>query len=126
MSPSSSQPSNLTSPLADFRLTAVCIQQILVQIPQLQNKPAAQLNPEEKALIQRYHYLMEIYCVVKSGGVAVQLEACQQGMAMQQAEIKAEHADDDTGHGPDSALIAQEMANLDRAVQWLISGARRV
>ncbi|MBD0268422.1 MAG: hypothetical protein ICV77_09020 [Cyanobacteria bacterium Co-bin8] len=93
----------------------------------------AHLNPGEatstsaagisSAFPDRLRRLMEIYCVVKTGGVEVQTEAAQAHLKRELANLEAELAEAEI-HAPDSAQIAilhQEIEDLRRSVHWRLT-----
>ncbi|ASC71054.1 hypothetical protein XM38_020040 [Halomicronema hongdechloris C2206] len=77
---------------------------------------------------QAYGRLMEIYCVVKAGGVRVQIEAASGHLARQQwrlektiSELSCHHA-----HHPQIPILRQEVAELRRSVAWRIDFLRTI
>lgn len=94
----------------------------------LTTDPAMQLDPIELAAPQHLHNddlcrLMEIYCVVKSGGVQTQIEAAQALLTREGAKMLTE-IDLLTSQQAEPAtitLIQQEHRDLERSIAWRIA-----
>lgn len=67
---------------------------------------------------------MEIYCVVKSGGVKVRAEAARAFLERENTKLEAELAHLEAQEAPDSQAIQnlhQEIAELHRSVNWRLA-----
>lgn len=97
-------------------LTPERIQQVLAQLATGQISSDAQVAHD-------FERLMEIYCVVKTGGVQMQTEAAEDYMRREQARIEGEIAElkaQDPNAGSLGAL-AQEIIDLKDAVAWRLA-----
>lgn len=94
-------------------LTPERIQQVLEQLA------TGQISADPQVAYD-FERLMEIYCVVKTGGVELQKEAAEDYMRREQARIEGEIAElkaQDPNAGALGAL-AQEIIDLNDAVDW--------
>ncbi|NET32245.1 MAG: hypothetical protein F6K19_09600 [Cyanothece sp. SIO1E1] len=70
-----------------------------------------------RELLRAYQHLMEVYCVVRAGGVQVQIEATQLAAAKEKSTIQAAMTAD-----PEPAdCLHQELLALQKSVAWRIS-----
>ncbi|MGP1375396.1 MAG: hypothetical protein ACTS3T_21395 [Almyronema sp.] len=107
------------------RLTSEGLEQILGWWQQrLENSQMPQPSTETTAttLGQQYRHLMEVFCVVKAGGVAGQLQAAQALLQREQAELEATltaaiAAKD--SHKIDQ--VGQELEELQKSVSWRVT-----
>ncbi len=75
-----------------------------------------------------YQRLMEIYCIVKVGGVKGQIETAQLLLAREKRNLEAEIA---TLDNPDSSpgrinLLRQEILELENSTRWRISQLKSI
>lgn len=75
--------------------------------------------PQDATLVHDYGRLMEVYCVVKTGGVRIQRQASQDFLQRQQARIEQEIADDPEATGV--AALHQEIQDLHDSVGWRVA-----
>lgn len=99
------------------RITVSALEALLTQ---LGRGGAPTAGPAEADAVLRR--VMEIYCVVKAGGVQVQQEAAQAHLARETASITAEMAALQ-GQGADQqiASLRQELTDLEQTVHWRLA-----
>lgn len=68
----------------------------------------------------QFQRLIEIYCVLKIGGVKVQTAAARAYQAREQDRLEAELAIAKAA-SPEHVSLQQELADLSRAVSWRLS-----
>ncbi|MEM6423989.1 MAG: hypothetical protein AAGF66_02170 [Cyanobacteria bacterium P01_H01_bin.119] len=94
------------------RLTADHVQQLLEQLSE--TCPPADFS----GLYQR---AMELYCIVKAGGVAVQIETAEALLKRETAELSAElTALPIDAHPGQAAALKQDILDLRQSIQWRI------
>ncbi|WP_346291486.1 hypothetical protein [Sphaerothrix gracilis] len=83
---------------------------------------AASLSPAQTATLTQHHrHLMEVFCVVKAGGVAGQIEAAQALLQREQAELEADLAAAAAAADADRvSAVNQELRELHRSIGWRI------
>jgi hypothetical protein len=102
----------------DPKLTVPEIHRLLAQLASDSAAPACP-SPDSDGLRR----LMDIYCVVKAGGVNVQVEAAQAHLHRELTQLKADLAAaeaDDPG-GSQSHSLLQEIEDLHRSVNWRLT-----
>lgn len=99
------------------QITAAAIAELLTQLRQ--GSASGATSSETNAALRR---VMEIYCVVKAGGVQVQQEAAQAHLTRETANIKAAIAALQ-GQGADQQItsLRQELADLEQTVHWRLT-----
>ncbi|HEY9877664.1 MAG TPA: hypothetical protein V6D29_04370 [Leptolyngbyaceae cyanobacterium] len=83
---------------------------------------SAELAEDDPAC--QFQRLMEIYCVVKSGGVKVRAEAARAFLERENTKLEAELTHLKAQEDPDSQAIYnlhQEIAELHRSVNWRLA-----
>lgn len=69
-----------------------------------------------------YGRLIEVYCVVKQGGVSAQVEAAQAMLSQERQTLMAQMGE----LTPPSGLLHQELRDLERSVDWRIQELRKI
>ncbi|MBD0337140.1 MAG: hypothetical protein ICV62_16755 [Cyanobacteria bacterium Co-bin13] len=111
----------------DPKLTVAEIHHLLTHLNPKKAEPTpASSGPP--ASPERLRRLMEIYCVVKAGGVQVQTEAAQAHLSRELAQLKAELAEAETQrpNSSRSAILHQEIEDLRRSVHWRLTRLRGI
>ena len=109
------------------RLTDEGIQAVLEQWPTLKWAVEGDDCAEGGNLWSVYQRLIEVYCVVKVGGVAVQVEAAQALLQRETASLAADMAAlPPTTAFNRAALLRQEIQDLKNAVHWRIEQLQRI
>lgn len=73
---------------------------------------------EDPDMRRDYERLMEVYCVVKTGGVQVQQQAARDFQRREQARIEAEIAA--APAAPEVGALRQEMVDLKDYIDWRV------
>ncbi|PSN14053.1 hypothetical protein C7271_22000 [filamentous cyanobacterium CCP5] len=75
-------------------------------------------QPEDPNLRRDYERLMEVYCVVKTGGVQVQQQAARDFQRREQARIEGEIAEN--ADAPEVGALHQEILDLKDYIDWRV------
>lgn len=111
------------NPLTEERIRQVLGWWLLNQTAESGRNAALSSVEEETAGLNDYYRLMEIYCLVKIGGVKGQIEAAQTLLARERRALEVEIADlDNPDSCPDRiSLLRQEILELENSTRWRIS-----
>lgn len=107
----------------ELRLTKTGIQALLAQF-QAEAIAQPSANSTENTAAHQFQKLMEIYCVVKAGGLKVQIEAARAFLNRETAKTEAEIAQLQMQEDPDNQAVQslhEEIAELHRSVSWRLA-----
>ncbi|MEO0536882.1 MAG: hypothetical protein AAF215_23855 [Cyanobacteria bacterium P01_A01_bin.123] len=108
-------------------LTVEAVQSVLEQWPTANHNVHGNQFSTMTDVWQDYQRLMEVYCVVKAGGVAVQVEAAQALLQRETTLLEAEIATlfpEETHHR--AAMLRQEIQDLKNSVHWRIEQLQQI
>ena len=110
-------------PLTQERIRQVLEWRRVTQNARSDNAAALKSSEDDPTALNDYHRLMEIYCLVKIGGVTGQIEAAQALLAREKQSLEAEIAalDSPDAYAGRISLLKQEIVELENSTRWRIA-----